>query len=448
MTSGEQVRRRDGYGATSPIVGERGAQTRKRIADLLLRLLASQSFHDVSVDAIAKAAGISRPTLYQYFESKEQIFLELLDECGRAISRLAKRLGPLGPTAIGFDNLHWWLGEWADLYDSYRTVHLQWAGMDSPAHPLRPVIGEFMTRYQSRVAQRLERSMVEGLDPEDAATILVNTVHRYHYFRVLGFAPPDSSSTRVDALAICMQLMLFPDTPGGVIRAVTDSDPSTGLESSEYPLFAGGWVAAGREDPPARFGPRGQLTRRRILDIGATAFRESGFHETRIDDVLSQLDLTRGAFYKYFPTKDDLLYELAEECADGFGALFSTFSPAVDVRGGHDLVLWMREFVGLHQRYRGVMRAWFHGAWQDPHLTATAQRLTGVIAGSAMQPVAAVDRLYPVSLPAVVSVLFAMLEQLPEILAVPARGGDTASIMALAIRRAILSPGSQAPATP
>lgn len=209
MTSGEQVRRRDGYGATSPIVGERGAQTRKRIADLLLRLLASQSFHDVSVDAIAKAAGISRPTLYQYFESKEQIFLELLDECGRAISRLAKRLGPLGPTAIGFDNLHWWLGEWADLYDSYRTVHLQWAGMDSPAHPLRPVIGEFMTRYQSRVAQRIERSMVEGLDPDDAAAILVNTVHRYHYFRVLGFAPPDSSSTRVDALAICMQLMLL-----------------------------------------------------------------------------------------------------------------------------------------------------------------------------------------------------------------------------------------------
>jgi hypothetical protein len=65
-----------------------------------------------------------------------------------------------------------------------------------------------------------------------------------------------------------------------------------------------------------------------------------------------------------------------------------------------------------------------------------------------MQPVAAVDRLYPVSLPAVVSVLFAMLEQLPEILAAPARGGDTASIMAIAIRRAILSPGSQAPATP
>ena len=447
MTSGEEIRRRDGYGATSLIVGERGTRTRRRIADVLLRLLASQSFHDVSVDAIAKAAGISRPTLYQYFESKEQIFLELLEECGRAISRLAERLGPLSPTQIGFDNLHWWLGEWADLYDRYRTVHLQWAGMDSPAHPVRPAIAEFMTRYQSRVAKRIERSGAEGLDPEDAAAILVNTVHRYHYFRALGFAPPDDPSTRVDALATCMQFMLFPGTAGEVIRAVTDSETGTEPKPIEYPLFAGVSVAAGREDRPARFGPRGRLTRRRILDIAATTFRENGFHETSIDDVLSQLDLTRGAFYKYFPTKDDLLYELAEECADGFGTLFSTFSLAVDGREGHGLVLWMHEFVELHQRYLGVMRAWFHGAWQDAHLTATAQRLTDVVASNAIQPVAAVDRLYPVSLPAVVSVLFAMLEQLPEILATPTAGGDTASIMTIAIRRAIFSSGSPAPAT-
>ncbi|MDT7698421.1 MAG: hypothetical protein QOJ30_746, partial [Pseudonocardiales bacterium] len=91
--------------------------------------------------------------------------------------------------------------------------------------------------------------------------------------------------------------------------------------------------------------------------------------------------------------------------------------------------------------------AWFHGAWQDAHLTATAQRLTDVVANSAIEPAAAVDRLYPVSLPAVVSVLFAMLEQLPEILAAPTAGGDTASIMTIAIRRAIFSSGSPAPAT-
>ena len=105
--------RREGYGPTSPAVGERGARTRQRIVEETLRLFEAQGFHATSVDGIAKAAGTSRSTLYQYFESKEQIFVELLDECGSALMRVVRRIGPLGPTRLGFDNLHWWLGEWA-----------------------------------------------------------------------------------------------------------------------------------------------------------------------------------------------------------------------------------------------------------------------------------------------------------------------------------------------
>ena len=99
--------RREGYGPTSLVVGERGARTRQRIVEETLRLFESQGFHATSVDSIAKAAGTSRSTLYQYFESKEQIFVELLDECGSALMRVGRRIGPLGPTQLGFDNLHW-----------------------------------------------------------------------------------------------------------------------------------------------------------------------------------------------------------------------------------------------------------------------------------------------------------------------------------------------------
>jgi AcrR family transcriptional regulator len=83
------------------VVGRRGAQTRRRIVAETMKLFETHGFHRTSVESIAKAVGTSRATLYQYFGSKEQIFLELLDECGAAMMRVVRRLGPLGPTLEG-----------------------------------------------------------------------------------------------------------------------------------------------------------------------------------------------------------------------------------------------------------------------------------------------------------------------------------------------------------
>jgi AcrR family transcriptional regulator len=43
------------------------------------QLLATRSLTDISVDDLAKGAGISRPTFYFYFPSKEAVVLALLD---------------------------------------------------------------------------------------------------------------------------------------------------------------------------------------------------------------------------------------------------------------------------------------------------------------------------------------------------------------------------------
>lgn len=43
------------------------------------RLLADRPLSDISIDELAKGAGISRPTFYFYFSSKEAVLLSLLD---------------------------------------------------------------------------------------------------------------------------------------------------------------------------------------------------------------------------------------------------------------------------------------------------------------------------------------------------------------------------------
>ena len=42
-------------------------------------LLEARSFADISVDDLAKGAGLSRPTFYFYFKSKEAVLLSLLE---------------------------------------------------------------------------------------------------------------------------------------------------------------------------------------------------------------------------------------------------------------------------------------------------------------------------------------------------------------------------------
>ena len=108
-----------------------------------------------SVEDIAEAAGVSRATLYQYFESKEQLFIEQIRAAAADLLRVIRRLGPIGPTAEGYDNLHWWLGEWAWVQDKYKALYLQSAVVESPDHALRPLIAESIVSYVSALSPRL-----------------------------------------------------------------------------------------------------------------------------------------------------------------------------------------------------------------------------------------------------------------------------------------------------
>ena len=68
----------------SPSRGRRAArpsgdERQQAILDTASRLIQQRSFADISVDDLAKGAGISRPTFYFYFASKEAVLLSLMD---------------------------------------------------------------------------------------------------------------------------------------------------------------------------------------------------------------------------------------------------------------------------------------------------------------------------------------------------------------------------------
>ena len=62
----------------------RGQETREarrsQIKQRALEVFAARGYHDTSVSELVAAAGVARGTFYLYFDSKDAIFLELLDD--------------------------------------------------------------------------------------------------------------------------------------------------------------------------------------------------------------------------------------------------------------------------------------------------------------------------------------------------------------------------------
>ena len=61
-------------------------QTRQRLAETGLRLFLAQGYEATTLDQIAEAAGVSRRTIFHYFEQKEDILLAWKSGLGEAIA--------------------------------------------------------------------------------------------------------------------------------------------------------------------------------------------------------------------------------------------------------------------------------------------------------------------------------------------------------------------------
>ena len=94
----EELRAVDGR-----VPGRRGLATRRRLLDALAAKLESTSYRDLKVVDLARAAGTSPATFYQYFPQVEVAVLalaeELADEGGRELRALISGHGWDGPDA-------------------------------------------------------------------------------------------------------------------------------------------------------------------------------------------------------------------------------------------------------------------------------------------------------------------------------------------------------------
>lgn len=349
--------RRASYGPRSPVVGARGARTRQQLLDAALEQFGGRGFHATTVDDIARAAGVSRATLYQYFDSREEIVTELLEECGAALLRVVRRVGPLSATSEGYDNLHWWLGEWGYVYDKYATMFVEWAHIDSPQTPLRPLIARFVEGYTARLSARIEQSGVTGLHPDHAAIALVTVIERLNYYRSTRDLGVDDRQL-LDTLAVVVQLVLFPQTPFAALALSEDSSP----HPERVPSYRRAQVAvepvAEPAGPPPTASAAAQRSVELLLAAGAQVFATNGYRGSNVDQILAVAGLSRRTFYKYFDNRFELLRVLSQQCLEAVSALAAEFEALRHERDPAALRAWVAHAVRFQAQHGSVLRIW------------------------------------------------------------------------------------------
>ena len=418
MTDQQAFTRRTSYGPSSPVIGSRGAQTRQQVIDAALQCFTENSFHGTAVDDIAVRAGTSRATVYQYFESKEAVLIELMNASGAALQILNRALAELGPTAAGYDNLHRWLQEWSWNFDRYAAMYIEWANINSRQTELSPRMIAFVNSHTERFSEQL---IAAGSDPGEAPTsalLVLALASRFNYIRHV-YRPSTPDDQLVRSLASALQLFLFPDTSVSVLADRTTPVDESGHSSREPTKTVGGPLATltTRNTVPASksfegLSPKAAKTVRELLDAAGRVFAMRGYDAANIDHIVTEAGLARGTFYRYFDNKLELITALAEEAAAAMCPIFREFEKFGDHVDRSELTAWLHRFLDLHKQYAGVMRAWTERFPIHPPVLAPAADVVNAISG-AVAATFGPPRPYVLGRSAAVMMLSGLLEHFP-----------------------------------
>ena len=132
-----------------------------------------------------------------------------------------------------------------------------------------------------------------------------------------------------------------------------------------------------------------ERTRERLLQAGFREVHRSGFQSASIDTILAATNVTKGALYYHFDSKEDLGYAIVEEIIaklpedkwlrplqrgkNPIDALIcvvqATSVRREDVNGGCPLANLAQEMSALDEQFRKRLQTIFH-AWQEGITTA------------------------------------------------------------------------------
>jgi AcrR family transcriptional regulator len=212
-------------GVASPARGRRaprvtGDDRERAILETAERLLEERALHEISIDDLARGAGISRPTFYFYFRSKEAVLLTLLDRMveeartgrGDALERFAE--DPPFWLRQGITAIY-------ETFRSHRAVTLAAADARATSAEVRELWSRVMEQFVQETTAAIEAERARGAAPDgiparDIAVALNLMNERVLHAAFAGHTPAVDETNVLDALvAIWLRAIYGGDEPVG-----------------------------------------------------------------------------------------------------------------------------------------------------------------------------------------------------------------------------------------
>ena len=185
---------------------------RQQLLEVARVLFASRGYHDTSVSDIIEEASVARGTFYNYFESKRQIFGELLERL------FEEATAPIRPIEIGppdqmLEQVHRNIaGLCAALRENLplaRILFERAVGLDEEADlQLRAFYERAVGRIQTAIEDGQELGIVREGHPPVLATCLLGMIKESLYQHLLGTRTPDLDDVVAEIYAVAARGIL------------------------------------------------------------------------------------------------------------------------------------------------------------------------------------------------------------------------------------------------
>lgn len=167
------------------------ADRKRRVFEAAIKEFASKGFNGANVNAIAKAAGISIGSMYSYFESKEDLFLSVMDHCLEMMYKLLSGVDTTKGVVSAFEEMLRLARSSAKENPEMHQIYL-----DCSSQSLRD-LSERISDHAEAVTVRLYREILSydkaigrvraDLDVDAAAFMLDNLVMMYQFSFASGY---------------------------------------------------------------------------------------------------------------------------------------------------------------------------------------------------------------------------------------------------------------------
>jgi AcrR family transcriptional regulator len=150
----------------------KGVETRQRLVDAAERVFGEFGYYDASIVKITEAAGVGQGTFYLYFQSKHEIFDELVHDLNRRIRHAMTVSAEKGATRLeqellGFKGYF----EFAENHPGLYRIIRQSAFVSPDAFKWH--YDRVSERYTAALRDAVDRHELGPIDPEVAAWALM-----------------------------------------------------------------------------------------------------------------------------------------------------------------------------------------------------------------------------------------------------------------------------------